>query len=295
MNGILLLNKPQNMTSHDCVNQVRKLFHTKKVGHLGTLDPDVTGVLPICINNATKIIQFIENTTKEYIAEVSIGKSTSTEDASGEIIKINNQTKTITKEQLISILNSFVGEQIQIPPMISSVKINGKKLYEYARKNIEVERPKRIVHFYEIELLSSDEVFYGEEINFSVRILCSKGTYIRTLAVDIGEKLGYPSHMKSLVRSKSGPYNLNQCFTFEEIKQGDFKLISIFDALRIYKMIEVNDEQKQRILNGQKLEKIVGEYTLIVFYDKFKNVLAVYAKDPKNEELLKPVRVFNVS
>ncbi len=295
MNGILLLNKPKNMTSHDCVNRVRKIFHTKKVGHLGTLDPDVTGVLPICINNATKIIQFIENANKEYIAEVSIGKSTSTEDASGEIIKVDNKLKTITKKHLISVLNSFIGEQIQVPPMISSVKVNGKKLYEYARKNIEVERPKRIVNFYEIELLSNAEVFYGEEINFSIRILCSKGTYIRTLAVDIGEKLGYPTHMKNLVRIKSGPYNLNQCFTFEDILQGNFQLISIFDALKVYKMIEVNDELKHKILNGQRIKKMVDDFTLIVFYDKFKTVIGVYTQDPKNDELLKPVRVFNVS
>ncbi len=292
MDGILLLNKPKQMTSHDCVNKIRKIFNTKKVGHLGTLDPDVTGVLAICINDATKIIQFLDHSSKEYIAQVTLGFSTSTEDASGEIIEKNSDIKEISRDKLINVLNSFLGEQIQIPPMISSVKVNGKKLYTYARQNIAVERPERTINLYEIELLSPEEIFYGEEINFIIRVHSSKGTYIRTLAVDIGRKLGYPAHMSDLIRTKSGHFQLNQCFTFEEIIRGDYHLISIYDALKSYQMIEVDDNLKKRILNGQKLDYDMKEFTMVVFCDIFKRVLAVYEPDKTDSQLCRPVRVF---
>ncbi|QVK19442.1 tRNA pseudouridine(55) synthase TruB [Mycoplasmatota bacterium] len=291
MNGILLLNKPKKMTSHDCVNQVRKIFHTKKVGHLGTLDPNVTGVLPLCINDATKIIQFLDKSNKEYIAEVTIGYSTTSEDSSGEIVEKNDDLKSISREQLLDVLNSFLGKQIQIPPMISSVKVNGKKLYEYARQNIEVERPKRTIEVYDIELLSQEDNFTGKEVSFNVRIHCSKGTYIRTLAVDIGKKLGYPSHMSDLIRIKSGNFHLNQCYSFDEIKSGNYELISIYDALKSYHMVEVDDILRKKITHGQKLTYEIKQFTTIVFCDIFKQVLAVYERDAKDPHMIRPVRV----
>jgi len=292
LNGILLLNKPKQMTSHDCVNQIRKLFHTKKVGHLGTLDPDVTGVLAICINDATKIIQFLDKSNKAYIAEVTIGYSTTTEDASGEIVERNDEEKSFTKQELQTVLNTFIGKQIQIPPMISAVKVNGKKLYEYARKNIEVKRPEREIEIHQIDLLSTEEHYSGKEIHFAIEVKCSKGTYIRTLAVDIGEKLGYPAHMSDLVRVKSGQFHLNQCFSFEDIKSGNFELISLYDALKEYPMVEVNDDIKRKISYGQKLEYEMNDFTMIVFYDILKKVLAVYERDSKDPHMIKPVRVF---
>ncbi len=293
MDGILLLNKPVKMTSHDCVNKIRKLFNTRKVGHLGTLDPDVTGVLPICINEATKIIPFIEAMDKEYIATVSIGYSTDTEDESGRIIEVNQDYKEITRERLLNILNSFIGEQIQVPPMYSSVKVNGKKLYEYARNNIEVKRPERLITIYDIKILSDGNIFTGTEINFSIRVHCSKGTYIRTLAVDIGKKLGYPAHMKSLVRTKSGHFSLNQCVTFEDIEKGNFQLISLFDCLKDYHRVLVDDELKKKIIHGQKLHYTLDQFTLVVFYDIFNRVLAIYEKDTNYPQLIKPVRVLS--
>lgn len=296
MNGILLLNKPKKMTSHDCVNKIRKIFHTKKVGHMGTLDPNVEGVLPICIGEATKIIQFIKNEDKEYIANISIGKSTTTEDNDGEIISFDNSYKEINRKTIINVLNNMLGEQTQIPPMFSAVKVNGKKLYEYARKNIEVERPKRVINIYELELLSFEDIFSGKEINFTIRVLCSKGTYIRTLAVDIGEKLGYPSHMNSLTRTKAGLFKLSNCSTFDEIEKNNFQLISMYKALSDHFMVQADLNTINRIKFGQKLKYSIDEnYKYLVFYDSEYNVLAVYENDKKDKTLIKPVRVFNIS
>lgn len=291
MDGILLLNKPKNMTSHDCVNKIRKIFNTKKVGHLGTLDPDVTGVLPLCINNATKIIQFLDKSSKEYLATISIGSSTTTEDSSGRIVERDETDKEITRENVINVLESFLGKQIQIPPMISAVKVNGKKLYEYARENLEVLRPKREIEIFNIELLSEARVFSGVDIELLIKVHCSKGTYIRTLAVDIGKRLGYPAHLKELIRLKSGSFSLNDCFTFTDIENGNYNLISIFDALCDYPRIEVNDNLKEKILNGQKLLFKHDKPTQIVFYDRYKQVLAIYKTYEKSPNMIKPVRV----
>jgi tRNA pseudouridine55 synthase len=292
MDGILLINKPKGMTSHDCVNKIRRIFNTKKVGHLGTLDPNVTGVLPICINNGTKVIQFIENESKEYIADISIGISTSTEDGDGEVVESDTSYKHITRDDLLSILNSFIGEYEQIPPMISAVKINGKKLYEYARQGKVVERPARKVIFHEIELLSSENEFSGETITFKIRVHCSKGTYIRTLAVDIGKKLGYPAHMSSLIRTKSGQFSLENCFSFTDVENGHFDFISIYDSLQQYQMIIVDESLKFKIKNGQKLENQYEFDNYLVFCD-YKEVLAVYELDENHSNMIKPARVFS--
>ncbi|MDF2698741.1 MAG: truB [Haloplasmataceae bacterium] len=292
MDGILLINKPKGMTSHDCVNKIRRIFNTKKVGHLGTLDPNVTGVLPICINNGTKVIQFIENESKEYIADISIGISTSTEDGDGEVVESDTSYKHITRDDLLSILNSFIGEYEQIPPMISAVKINGKKLYEYARQGKVVERPARKVIFHEIELLSSENEFSGETITFKIRVHCSKGTYIRTLAVDIGKKLGYPAHMSSLIRTKSGQFSLENCFSFTDVENGHFDFISIYDSLQQYQMIMVDESLKFKIKNGQKLENQYEFDNYLVFCD-YKEVLAVYELDENHSNMIKPARVFS--
>ena len=155
MDGVLLLDKPAGMTSHDCVNIVRKVLKTKKVGHTGTLDPSVTGVLPICVGRATKISQFLTANEKEYLGEVTIGFSTTTEDADGELVEEKRVDRTITKEEVEAVLKSMLGSSIQVPPMYSAVKVNGKKLYEYARAGLEVERPRREVTIYELELLAT--------------------------------------------------------------------------------------------------------------------------------------------
>ena len=207
MEGVLLLNKPAGMTSHDCVARMRRLAKTRKVGHTGTLDPDVTGVLPICLGRATKIVEYLTAATKTYEAEVTIGFSTTTEDASGEIVKRQSVQSPISEEKVKHVLNSMVGTIEQVPPMYSAVKVNGKKLYEYARAGIEIERPARTITINELVLLG--DVHNEDNLTkFRFRVTCSKGTYVRTLAVMIGEKLDYPAHMSHLIRTKSGNFRI---------------------------------------------------------------------------------------
>ena len=230
MNGLLLLDKPQGMTSHDCVNRIRRIFQTKKVGHAGTLDPDATGVLVIAINRATKILQFLENDAKVYEATITLGTRTTTEDASGEVVEEDLSYKSISRDRLIDTLNQFLGKQTQIPPMVSAVKVKGKKLYEYARQNQAVKRPERTIEVFRLELLDENEIFAGEMVSFRILARVSKGTYIRTLATDIGKQLGYPAHLKTLRRIKSGTFTIERCVTFEAIEAGQFHLISMKEA-----------------------------------------------------------------
>ena len=189
MNGILPLWKEKGMTSHDCVYKLRKILGTKKVGHTGTLDPSVEGVLPICIGQATKVAEYVTDAGKEYEAVVTIGSATETEDADGAVVLSDESFKQIKRSEIESALKKLTGEIIQIPPMYSAVKVNGRKLYEYARKGLEVERPERIVTINKLELLNPLELYEGNDVSFQIRIACGKGTYIRTLAVQIGSCL----------------------------------------------------------------------------------------------------------
>jgi len=252
MNGVLLLNKPRGMTSHDCVAKVRRTLGTKKVGHTGTLDPDVDGVLPICIGSATKLAQFLTAETKEYIGEVTVGYSTTTEDASGEIVAQHPVTETFSQEEIEQTLQSMLGTSTQIPPMYSAVKVDGKKLYEYARAGIQVERPKREVTIYELEMLSNIQHCKGL-LKFKFRIRGSKGIFIRTVAVTIGEKLGYPAHMSDLTRIASGCFKLENCVTFDEIAAGAFKLLTVSEVLVNFPTVTVDKWVEKLVRNGVKL------------------------------------------
>lgn len=301
MDGILPLWKPKGMTSHDCVFKIRKMLRMKKVGHTGTLDPDVTGVLPICLGKATKIAEYITNAGKEYVGEVTLGFSTTTEDASGEVVQEKQVTRDINRQEIIEVLNSLQGEIQQTPPMYSAVKVNGKRLYEYARKGIEVERPSRWVHIYEIELLDEREVFTGENISFSFRVKCGKGTYIRTLAVTMGELLGYPAHMSALTRISSGSFSEKECVTFSDIEKGleDHQLEHYIQPLvrglsHLPKMV-INDTLAEKVLNGAVLPKddfwTYGEQEVAVIYQN--QVIAIYKIHPEKPYLIKPVKVLN--
>jgi len=252
MNGVLLLNKPQGMTSHDCVAKVRRALGTKKVGHTGTLDPDVDGVLPICVGSATKLVQFLTAETKEYIGEVTIGYSTTTEDSSGEIVAQHPVNKIFSQEEIDQLLQSMLGTSTQIPPMYSAVKVGGKKLYEYARANIQVERPKREITIYELELLGDIHHCDGL-LKFKFRILGSKGIYIRTVAVTIGENLGYPAHMSDLTRIASGNFKLEDCVTFDEIASGEYKLLTVSETLANFPTTIVDNWVEKLVKNGVKL------------------------------------------
>ncbi len=191
VNGVLPLHKPVGMTSHDCVMKIRKLLKTKKVGHTGTLDPEVSGVLPICVGRATKIVEYVTDKSKTYDAEITLGFSTSTEDQTGETVSVKPVKEPLKEADIKAVLDELKGPQEQVPPMYSAVKVNGKKLYEYARAGIEVERPKRNITIEDIALTSP--VTYKEDTaSFRFTVTCSKGTYVRTLAVTIGENSAIP-------------------------------------------------------------------------------------------------------
>lgn len=303
-NGILPVYKERGLTSHDVVFKLRKILKTKKVGHTGTLDPEVSGVLPICIGDATKVSDYIMNMGKVYEATVSLGTTTTTEDQTGDVIeRLTIGENTITKAQIDHVLTQFQGVITQIPPMYSSVKVNGKKLYEYARNNQVVERPKRQVKIKQISR-TSDLRFEHNNCEFDMIVSCGKGTYIRTLATDIGKALGLPAHMSKLTRTQSGGFDLDASLTLEDIKmlhEQDTlqeKLFPIEYGLKGLKKITITDDMvKGKILNGQKFNKAQFEQNIeeivIMVDDATQKVLAIYEPHPEKNHEIKPKKVFN--
>ncbi|GIO18420.1 tRNA pseudouridine synthase B [Oceanobacillus oncorhynchi subsp. incaldanensis] len=295
MNGILPLWKPKGMTSFDCVAKCRRYFHTKKVGHTGTLDPEVEGVLPICIGNATKIVPFLTDTKKVYVGTVALGSTTETEDATGNIVEEKEVTHMPGKIEIEAVLEKFQGTITQIPPMYSAVKVNGKKLYEYARANEKVERPSREVFIHDIQLGSIDE----EKNAFDIYVECSKGTYIRTLCVDIGKELGYPAHMLQLERIQTGSFSKKNTVTFAMIEEAAARgeqeqlLSPISEGVSHLVHQEVDDALMFRIKNGQKLAVTDAPLTNNPFvFTNNEEVLAIYEKHPEKPDQIKPLRVF---
>lgn len=213
--GVLPVWKPAGWTSHDVVAKARRLLRVKRIGHTGTLDPAVTGVLPLCVGRATRFVEYLQELPKEYEAELTIGYSTDTEDATGTVIE-QVEKVALDREKAERTIASFVGVIEQIPPMYSAVKVDGKRLYELARQGVEVERKARTVEIYAIRILEIDTTPDHPVIRF--RAVCSKGTYIRTLCTDIGRRLGYPAVMSSLVRTSTGGIELDQCVTLEQIE-----------------------------------------------------------------------------
>lgn len=299
MDGILPLWKEQGLTSHDCVFKLRKILKIKRIGHTGTLDPGVEGVLPICIGQATKIAEFLTDAGKTYEAIVSIGRTTTTEDSEGETVELDESYKKISRKKLLQALTQLTGEIEQTPPMYSAVKVKGKKLYEYARQGIEVERPSRKVTIYELQLLDDDEFFEGQQVTFRIRVNCSKGTYIRTLAVQIGELLGYPSHMAKLIRTASGNFAKENCVTIRDVEkavsEGTFEqmLLPIEYALSSYPFIEIDESNEKQILNGQmlKVHSLLEQNEKIVFCQNGK-AIAVYKQHPTKSGMMKPDKMF---
>lgn len=275
MDGILLIHKHSGMTSHDVVFKVRKLLQTKKVGHCGTLDPDATGVLVLCIGKATKALQFLTSEEKEYIATLSLGTSTDTYDASGSVVETKEFTGVTDVKE---VLQSFLGQQSQIPPIYSAIKVNGKKLYEYARNHEDVKIEPREIMIHDIELLKQD----NHEITFKVQ--CSKGTYIRSLCVDIAKKLGYPGHMSSLIRSQSGHFRLEDCYSLEDIEAGNYRMLSLEEAFKHYEKYVIDDENI--VYHGKKILSDIDHQVVIV--NKEGKVLAVYG--PDGQGYLKSIR-----
>lgn len=279
MDGIINILKPPGMTSHDVVGFLRGVLKTKKIGHTGTLDPDAAGVLPICVGKATKVVDYLTDKRKRYRAELVLGTKTDTQDSSGKII--SQKPVNVSKDQLNEAINTFIGKIKQIPPMYSAVKIGGKKLYELARKGIEIERAEREVEIYVIEPLNYDG-------NVAViDIECSKGTYIRTLCRDIGDKLGCGAHMGFLLRLQSGIFDISSSLTLDEVIQGvengttDFikPVDYIFNEIP---KVTVKDESIKWVQNGAQiyLKDILGDLSekpkLVRVYDSTEEFLAIY-------------------
>jgi tRNA pseudouridine55 synthase len=287
MNGILLINKPKNMTSRDVVNIVSNVLNRKKIGHSGTLDPIATGVLVLGVGKGTKIIELLTNYDKEYVAEVILGIETDTLDITGKII--NKNIPNITKEQVLNILNSFIGEYDMEVPFYSAIKVRGKKLYEYARNGEDVIIPRRKVNIYDLKLIS-DLIYEENTIKFKIKCKVSKGTYIRSLIRDIGRKLGTYGTMASLIRTKQGNFNIEDCYSIEDIKNNNFKLLSIIDVLDI-PSIKVDKELEFKIRNGAIIDKFFKEDKVLII-DNDNNPIAIYQIYTKDNTKVKPYKIF---
>ena len=292
MNGIINLKKEAGMTSHDAVFKLRKILGTKKIGHGGTLDPDVVGVLPIAVGKATRMVEFMQDEGKVYEGEITLGYSTTTEDASGEVVAESPVMSLLDEKVVDEAIASLTGPITQVPPMYSAVKVNGRKLYEYARAGQEVERPERQVTIYSFERTSP--ISYEDRLaRFTFRVKCSKGTYIRTLSVDLGEKLGYAAHMSQLTRTSAAGLQLEDALTLEEISekveagQLDFLHpieIGTGDLVKVY----LTPEQAEEVRFGRFIELNHSEKEVAAFEgDKLLAILE------KRENLYKPRKVFS--
>ena len=253
MNGIILIDKPKEYTSHDVVAIVKKISK-EKVGHTGTLDPNATGVLPLLIGRATEISKYLINHDKTYIATLKLGIKTDTADIEGKVTQ-EKQVPTLSYEFVTQILNSMLGKQTQVPPMYSAIKINGKKLYEYAREGKTVEVKKRDIEIYEMKLLELKQ----EEAEIIFQISCSKGTYIRTVCEDLAQRVDTVGYMKDLRRIKVGEFDIEDSINIEEIKENPDILkenvITIEEFFKNKLSIELNDKELELFLNGVKLNK----------------------------------------
>ena len=289
MNGILLVNKPSGYTSHDVINVLRGMLKTRKLGHTGTLDPDATGILVVSVNKGTKIMKYLNNDEKIYKARVLIGQSTDTLDKSGKIINEKNVKELLNVD---SIVESFKGNYTQTPPMYSAVKYKGKRLYEYARKGIIInDIPSRIIKIFDIKKVS-DVIYENNLAYFDYIVHSSKGLYVRTLSYDIGKKLDYPAHNFELHRLQAGKFKVEDSFTLKEIEEGNYRIISLSNALSHLNKLVVPEELKHHVKNGMAISlKYFNNYSLTRLVDEDDNLLAIYEKHP-TEPKMKAVNVF---
>lgn len=288
MNGILIVNKPKGYTSRDIVNIISKKLNTKKVGHTGTLDPIAEGVLVVPIGRALKISELLTSEKKEYIAKVILGYETDMLDITGKEIKRN--IPNVDKDKLIEVLNSFIGKYNQEVPMYSAVKVNGRKLYEYARSNIQITPPSKIVEIYSIALLEGP-IYKDDTVEFTMKCEVSKGTYIRSLIRDIAYKLSTYGTMKELIRTKQGSFLLEDAFTLEDIQKDNYKLLSIKEALPNIKITKIDDKTLKQVKNGMVLDKFFEE-EISLLVDKDGREIAIY-KDIGNGKV-KPYKMIEV-
>ncbi|MDL2212142.1 tRNA pseudouridine(55) synthase TruB [Erysipelotrichaceae bacterium OttesenSCG-928-M19] len=278
MNGIILINKEKQLTSHDVIYKLRKILKTKRVGHCGTLDPEATGVLVCLIGKATKLSNYLILDSKEYYATFKLGLATTTQDLTGEIVAEKGYQNDLSREDIKKVLTQYQGQQKQTPSIYSAIKVNGKKLYEYARNNEEVVIPTRDITVFELELLD----FKADLV--SIRVSCSSGTYIRTLCYDIAKSLNYPGVLCDLKRTKSGSFNIEASYTLAQIEANEYQLLSMQEALQDYPQVELNAEEYQAVRNGQPLE-CHQEQDFIVIYDN--EVQAIYEKTKDGQAKMK--------
>ena len=268
MDGIIVINKEKGCTSHDIVYKIRKMFNTK-VGHTGTLDPNATGVLPILLGKGTKISKYLIEHDKEYEVVLQLGVKTTTADEEGEIIEEKEVLKeSLEQLEIERILKSFIGKIEQMPPKYSAIKVNGRKLYEYARKGQEVEIKPREVEIYNIEITNIQK----EKKQIEFKVSCSKGTYIRTLCEDIAEKMRTVGYMKELKRTKVGNFNIKQAITLEQLQEKEnIKIITIEEMFKDKEEIILEDSKIILLLNGVKMnmEKPNGIYRIYNKQNKF--------------------------
>ena len=275
MNGLLVVNKPKNKTSRDVVNELNHIFSFKKIGHTGTLDPLATGILVCLFGKYTKLVNLITSYEKEYVATIKLGIKTDTLDITGNII--DKKEVNITKEKIEEVFNNFPKKYYQTVPLYSAVKINGKKLYEYARNNEKVILPKREVNIYKLELLE-----YNNSI-IKFKALVSKGTYIRSLIDDLMHNLNTYGVMQELIRTKQGNFTLNDSYTLEDIKNNNYKLLNIKEFLD-YPIIELDNKYYKQIINGVIIPNIFNIKDKVIFTYQNKDI-AIYELKENN---LKP-------
>ena len=272
---ILNVYKESNMTSRDVVNILNKHFNTKKIGHTGTLDPMATGVLVCLVGRDTKLVNIITSNDKEYIATIKLGIKTDTLDITGKILE--EETYNVTREQIDNVLKSFLGTSYQEVPIYSAVKINGKRLYEYARNNIDVELPKREINIYDIELLD----FVDDLITF--RVVVSKGTYIRSLIKDICTKLNTIGTMYSLKRTKQGIFDIKDSNKISDILDDNYTITTYDEVFKDYEKYELNDDEYFKVSNGQVMpinfnsNEVIYTYKnkYIAIYEKYNDVAKI--------------------
>lgn len=298
MDGIFNIYKEKGFTSHDVVAVVRRTIHMKKVGHTGTLDPDAEGVLPVCVGKATKLSDVIMDGRKSYRAMLRLGITTTTEDASGQVL----ETKPVdfNEEKIREVVAAFIGKLEQVPPMYSAVKVNGKKLYELAREGKEIQRKSRTIEVYDIRIrqfLPPDRV--------EMDVDCSKGTYIRTLCADIGKALGCGGHMAELLRTATGPFSLKNAIRLSELKElaeqerAEEALLTMEEALKDFPVIKVAKSSTKLLYNGGKIRKKffeqkptslrVGE--IVAVYDFENNLVGLYEIKQEEDFFIKPFKM----
>lgn len=287
INGIVLLNKEAGLSSNSALQKVRRLYQAQKAGHTGSLDPFATGLLPVCLGEATKVSGLLLNSEKRYIATLKLGEATDSGDNDGEVIA-QASIPNLTNQSIEQVLSGFVGEQQQIPPMYSALKHQGKPLYEYARQGIEIERAPRPITIYELKLLSFDK----DEIRFEV--FCSKGTYVRTLGEDIAKKLGTLGHLIGLHRTQIGDIQAEQMHLLNDIEaQPEACLLPIDFALQHLQAVCLGAENTQLIQHGGQIQFEQPETELVRFYNENNDCFGV-GEWLADKQLLKPKRLFNL-